>query len=53
MSVINKKINTEFQALFAQISCETALHEHIDFAAETITSAPAVDPTHVDWRKEC
>ena len=53
MSVINEKINTEFQELLVQISCETTVDEHINFAAETITSEPAIDPTHVDWRQEC
>ena len=25
----------------------------MDFSMETMTSEPAVDPTHVDWRQEC
>ena len=25
----------------------------MDFCIEAITSEPAVDPTHVDWRHEC
>ena len=45
MSIINEEIETEF---FEQTSGETTLDEHIDFYAETITSEPAVDPTHVD-----
>ena len=53
MSIINEETDTEFQELFAKISCETTLDEYIDFAAETITSEPAVDLTHVDWRQEC
>ena len=53
MSVINKETDTEFQEFFAQISSETTLDEYIDFDAKTITSEPAVDPTHVDWWKEC
>ena len=36
-----------------QISSETTLDEYIDLDAETITSEPAVDPTHVDWQQEC
>ena len=49
MSIINEKIDTEFSELFAQIPSETTLDEYIDFDEETITSEPAVDPTHVDW----
>ena len=47
MSIINEEIETE---CFEQISGETTLDEHINFYAETITSEPAVDPTHVDFR---
>ena len=25
----------------------------MDFSIETITSEPAVDPTHIDWQQEC
>ena len=53
MSIINEETDTEFQELFAKISCETTLDEYIDFAVETITSEPAVDLTHVDWLQEC
>ena len=27
--------------------------KYMDFDGETITSEPAVDPTHVYWRYEC
>ena len=53
MSIINEEIEAESQELFAQVSSETTLDEYIDFDAETITSQPAADPTHVDWRQEC
>ena len=53
MSIINEKIDTEFQELFAQISSEATLDEYINFDAETIISEPAADPIHVDWRQEC
>ena len=50
MSNINKGIDNEFQELFAQISSEITLGKYINFDAETITitSEPAVNPTHVD-----
>ena len=50
MSSINKGIVNEFQELFAQISSEITLGNYINFDAETITitSEPAVDPTHID-----
>ena len=53
MSIINEEIDTDSQGLFAQISSETTIDEYINFDAETVTSVPAVDPTHVDWRQEC
>ena len=53
MSIINEEIDTEFHKLFAQISSETTFDEYIGFDAVTITSEPAVDSTHVDWRQEC
>ena len=50
MSSINKGIVNEFQELFAQISSEITLGNYINFDPETITitSEPAVDPTHID-----
>ena len=51
MSIINEEIDTEFHKLFAQISSETTFDEYIGFDAVTITSEPAVDSTHVDWRQ--
>ena len=50
MSSINKVIVNEFQELFAQISSEITLGNYINFDAETITitSEPAVVPTHID-----
>ena len=47
------KIDTDFQELFAQIYGETTRHEYINFDAETLTSEPAFDPTHLDWWQEC
>ena len=51
MSIINEEIDTEFHKLFAQISSETTIDEYIGFDTVTITSEPAVDSTHVDWRQ--
>ena len=53
ISVINEKIETEFQELHAQISGEIIFDEYIHFDAETVTSEPAVDPKQADWRQEC
>ena len=46
-SILNEKTDTKFQELFAQVSSETRHNEYINFDAETITSEPAVDPTHI------
>ena len=53
MSIINEEIDTESRELFTQISSKTTLDECIDFDAKTVTSEPAVDTTHADWRQEC